>query len=161
MGIFTTETNRLVWNFNGEKLVLEPWGENSLRVRSVMMGDIMDTEYALLKVDNCNAQIDISEQGASITYGKIKAVIRENDWTKECVISFYNNKGELLLKELDQHGALMLKSRKFKPIIGGDFRLTVSFESNEKEKLYGMGQYQQEFMDIKNCSFSLRTGILK
>jgi alpha-D-xyloside xylohydrolase len=155
MGVFSQEENRLVWHFNGEKLVLEAWGENSLRVRSVMMGDIIDTDFALLKVESCNAQIDILEHEAIITNGKIKAVIRENDWTKNCQISFYNNKGELLLQELGQHGALNLQSRKFKPIIGGDFRLTVSFESNENEKLYGMGQYQQEIMDIKNCSFEL------
>ncbi|WP_376770462.1 hypothetical protein [Clostridium lacusfryxellense] len=38
MGIFTRNENKLMWKFNGEKLVIEPWGENSFRVRSTVMG---------------------------------------------------------------------------------------------------------------------------
>ncbi len=155
MGVFHTERNKLVWSYNGEKLVIEPWNNNSLRIRSVMMGEILDTDYALLPSNKCDPQIEISGKTASIINGKIKAVLEEIEWTKNCRISYYNQYGKLLLQELGNHGALNLQARKFKPIIGGDFRLTASFESNENEKLYGMGQYQQEIMDIKNCSFEL------
>ncbi|HEX2945966.1 MAG TPA: TIM-barrel domain-containing protein [Clostridia bacterium] len=155
MEIYHAEGNKLVWSYNGERLVIEPWSGNSLRVRSVMMGEILDTDFALLPADYCDAQIEIREKTASITNGKIKAVLEEIAWTKGCRISYYNQSGKLLLQELGNHGALSLQARKFKPIIGGDFRLTASFESNENEKLYGMGQYQQEIMDIKNCSFEL------
>jgi alpha-D-xyloside xylohydrolase len=106
-------------------------------------------------VDTQPVRIDVNEHEAVIANGKIKAVIKEEGWSRKCQISFYNNKGELLLREIGQNGALNLQSRRFKPIIGGDYRLTVSFESNENEKLYGMGQYQQEIMNIKNCSFEL------
>jgi alpha-D-xyloside xylohydrolase len=139
----------------GERLMIEPWGANSLRVRSRMMGEILDSDFALLPVDTQPVRIDINEHEAVIANGKIKAVIKEEGWSRKCQISFYNNKGELLLREIGQNGALNLQSRRFKPIIGGDYRLTVSFESNENEKLYGMGQYQQEIMNIKNCSFEL------
>jgi len=155
MGIIYREKNRLVWKMNGEKLVIEPWGHNSLRVRSRMMGEIIDTDYGLLPAEETDAQIEIREHDASITNGKIRAVIREQGWSGNCQISFYNHKGELLLREMGQNGALNLTPRKFKPIIGGDFRLTVTFESNENEKLYGMGQYQQEIINIKDCSFEL------
>lgn len=155
MGIFSQEKNKLIWHFNGEKLVIEPWGENSLRVRATVLGEIQDTDYALLPPDSCTAKIVLEAQEASITNGNIKAVVRENEWTKNCQVSYYNQKGELLLQEADSHGALVLWGRKFKPIIGGDYRLTALFESNENEKLYGMGQYQQEIMNIKNCSFEL------
>jgi alpha-D-xyloside xylohydrolase len=139
----------------GERLMIEPWGANSLRVRSRMMGEILDSDFALLPVDTQPVRIDVNEHEAVIANGKIKAVIKEEGWSRKCQISFYNNKGELLLREIGQNGALNLQSRRFKPIIGGDYRLTVSFESNENEKLYGMGQYQQEIMNIKNCSFEL------
>lgn len=120
-----------------------------------MMGEILDSDFALLPVDTQPVRIDVNEHEAVIANGKIKAVIKEEGWSRKCQISFYNNKGELLLREIGQNGALNLQSRRFKPIIGGDYRLTVSFESNENEKLYGMGQYQQEIMNIKNCSFEL------
>jgi alpha-D-xyloside xylohydrolase len=155
MGIISKEKNQIIWKMNGEKLVIEPWGRNSFRVRSRMMGEIMDTDFALLPAEQVDAQIEMSEDEATITNGKIRAVIREVGWSQNCQISFYNDKGDLLLREIGQQGALNLTPRKFKPIIGGDFRLTMSFESNEDEKLYGMGQYQQEILDIKNCSFEL------
>lgn len=155
MGVLCREKNRLIWKMNGETLVIEPWGHNSFRVRSRMMGEILDTDYALLPVEEVNAQIEISEGKATITNGKINAVVQEEGWSGNCQISFYNDKGDLLLREIGQNGALNLMSRKFKPIIGGDYRLSVSFESNENEKLYGMGQYQQEILNIKNCSFEL------
>ena len=47
MGIISKEKNQIIWKMNGEKLVIEPWGRNSFRVRSRMMGEIMDTDFAL------------------------------------------------------------------------------------------------------------------
>lgn len=155
MGIFSREENKLVWQFNGEKLLIEPWGANSFRVRSTVMGEIIDTDFALLCLEKLNVQIEIRDQEAVIVNGKIKAVVCENSGNQTCQISYYNQNSELLLKEVGTHGALKLFARKFKPIIGGDYRLTVMFESDETEKLYGMGQYQQEIMDIKNCNFEL------
>lgn len=35
---FFKENGALVWRGNGETLVLEPWGPDSLRLRSRMMG---------------------------------------------------------------------------------------------------------------------------
>jgi len=155
MGVLYAERNRLIWKMNGETLVIEPWGPNSLRVRSRMMGEILDTDYGLLPAEEVDVQTEVSGHEGTISNGKIRAVIKEDGWSKNCQISFYNYKGDLLLRETGQCGALNMTPRKFKPIIGGDFRLTVSFESNENEKLYGMGQYQQEIMDIKGCSFEL------
>ncbi len=64
MGIFNKDTNKLIWSFNGEKLVIEPWNENSLRVRSIMMGEVLDTDYALLpaKMKSFTAWVNISRR---------------------------------------------------------------------------------------------------
>jgi alpha-D-xyloside xylohydrolase len=155
MGFLYQEDNRVLYKYNGEKLVIEPWGENSLRIRSVALGEILNTDFALLPGKDVTAIIDIQEQEGSIINGRIKAVIKLEGWQKIGTIRFYNQKGELLLKEMGIHGCLNLQARKFKPIIGGDYRLIASFESTPEEKLYGMGQYQQEIMNIKNCSFEL------
>ena len=60
---------------DGEKLMLEPWGVNSLRVRSRMMGEILDSDFALLPAKTQPVQIDINEHEAVIANGKIKAVL--------------------------------------------------------------------------------------
>jgi alpha-D-xyloside xylohydrolase len=155
MSYYEQQGNRLIWQGNGETLCLEPWGEDSLRVRSAMMGDILDTDFALLALGEREAEIIIGDNEASIRNGKLKAVLQVDGWTKNCQVSYYNQKGQLLLQELGGHGCLNLSARKFKPIIGGDFRLTASFESDDSEKLYGMGQYQQEILDLKHCQLEL------
>ncbi len=155
MGYYRNENGKLQILTDGEKIWIEPWGENSLRVRSVRMGEILDTDFALLPPKPCTAEIEIGEETASITNGKIKAVIELDDWRRTHRIGFYNQKGELLLKEISNGGALARFPRYFKPITGGDFELTASFDSNPDEKLYGMGQYQQAIFDIKNCNFEL------
>jgi alpha-D-xyloside xylohydrolase len=51
--------------------------------------------------------------------------------------------------------ALDIEAREFNPILGGDYQLTARFESNPEEKLFGMGQYQQPFLNIKGCTLEL------
>lgn len=151
---FTQENGGLCYRFNGELLRIDGWGENALRVRSVKMGELADTDYALLAGAAHEAQIEIKEQSAVITNGKITAKAVINPWTSKCKLSFYKE-DELLLEELGECGALNLDSRQFKARIGGDYKLTVRFASDPKEKLFGMGQYQQELLDVKNCTLEL------
>ena len=149
------EGNALVYRWDGEVLSIMPWGENSFRVRSTVLGEVEDTDYALLPPTETEADIHVEEYTARITNGKITAELTVDSWSHYCDIAFYNQKGELLLKEAGKGGALDKKNRFFKPIIGGDYRLTVTFASNPKEKLYGMGQYQQDILNVKNCNLEL------
>ncbi|MRN53731.1 glycoside hydrolase family 31 protein [Paenibacillus sp. LC-T2] len=155
MDMYQRVGNQLIWQGNGETLCIEPWGKDSFRVRSAMMGEIIDTDFALLAQEVYEVEIGIDGSEAFIRNGNIKAVMKQNDWTKNCLVSYYNQEGRLLLQELDGNGCLNLSARKFKPIIGGDFRLTASFESDNTEKLYGMGQYQQDILNLKYCNLEL------
>lgn len=56
---------------------------------------------------------------------------------------------------IDQGGALTRRARFFNPYRGGDYRLKVTFEANSGEKIYGMGQYQQDILDLKGCNLEL------
>ena len=77
----------------------------------------------------------------------------------------YNQKGELLLEEYSRHrrdlldpkcSALEIEAREFKPIIGGDYKLTWRLESvSSDEKIYGMGQYQQPYLDLKGMDIEM------
>lgn len=156
MDLFLQQGNRLIWTNHGETVVLEPWLANSIRVRSAMMHDVYDTEYALLPLEEeQQCIITINEREATLTNGKIKAVIKHHGWQRRSQISFYNQKDELLLEEVSPQGALNKHAHSYQPIIGGDHKITATFFCDENEKLYGMGQYQQEVMNIKNCTFEL------
>lgn len=96
----------------------------------------------------------------SITNGKIRAEI-----TAGGKVVFYENAtGKVLLEEfarnrLDGHSkdlsALEIVGREFMPHRGGDYQLTARFEPNANERIYGMGQYQQPYLNLKGCTLEL------
>lgn len=150
------EEDSLVYCFGGELLTVVPWGADSIRVRSVLQGEIEDTDYALLeKKTGGKPRIIMSEGRGELINGRIRAVLETVPGKKTCVLSIYRSDGKLLLKEYGDGGALKLQSRRFQPIPGGEMELTVSFASSPDEKLFGMGQYQQEFLDWKGCVLEL------
>jgi alpha-D-xyloside xylohydrolase len=171
--MFRRENNSLVREYAGEKLVIESWGKDSLRVRGTMCPGFEDEDWALLRKDRPEApEISIRGDGsASITHGRITARVDPRGQ-----IAFVNQKGEVVLEEfmrvrlgtmdkgdgqIDQaaityfNSALSIYPREFKPIWGGDYALTVRFESRPEERLFGMGQYQHGFLNQKNCVLEL------
>ena len=158
MNYFSEENGSLIFRENGETVMVTPWGTNSLRVRSVILGEIKETEAALLpKEEVSGGAIHLAEDGMSavITNGAIAAKLIVQPWGRALQITFTDADGKVLLQEIENGGALQLKARQFKTLPGGSFRLKASFLSDPKEKIYGMGQYQQERMNLKGCSLEL------
>lgn len=185
-GIIEAKDGKLYRYFEGQTTCIEPWGKNSLRVRSVMMGyDYSADDFALSMevpaqyaagdankdcivktwkerqsvVSNFPGENFIDVPCGSITNGKITATI-----TAGGKIVFTNSDGKLLLEEfarnrLDGHSkdlsALEIVGREFMPHRGGDFQITARFEPNATERIYGMGQYQQPYLNLKGCTLEL------
>lgn len=158
-GYFKEEDQKLYYRYDSERVIIEPWGENSLRVRATRMPEMPTEDWALIKPENTHAKVEIEKYQASITNGKIKAVIN-----KIGKITFYNQKGEILLEEYvrnrkdmyaDTCSSIEVEARELRPILGGDYKLSMRFVSNPKEKIYGMGQYQQPFLDLKGTDLEL------
>ena len=170
--IFTREGNALLARRMGETLRIEPWGKDALRVRATMLPAIEDVDWALTEVPGpADARIEIGEEPhrvgdgtmdarpvASIANGRIRAVVNFVG-----LISFYRDDA-LILREYYRaydgtlsRGSRCLKvvNREWKGIPGGDYALTVRFDPNEGERIYGMGQYQQPCMDLKGCVLEL------
>lgn len=154
MSFFTQSENYIEYHNAGETLRIMAWGANSLRVVSVPSGPLDLSSSALKEQEPSHTQIQADEETATITNGKISALIDTRGWNSAAVVTFFNDKKEILLKEIDG-GALIRRARKFSPYIGGDYRLKVSFEANKDEKIYGMGQYQQDILDLKGCNIEL------
>ena len=156
MQYFSVDGQSLVWRSRGETLTLTPWGKDSIRVRSILMGDAADNRYALLEPEKTDdTVIDIGNMQAAIRVGKLTARVEMDAWHHYARIGFYNQAGKLLLQETAPANALQLRSRKFEPFIGGDYALSVTFDGQEGERLYGMGQYQEEILDWKGCTLEL------
>ena len=172
--------NKIIYHYAAEELWIAPWGKNSLRIRATKNSRMPEENWALLEPDheeacawNQNAVGDFSAQsseaevtlretseGAEILNGKIRAVI-----SKAGKIMIYNQKGELLLEEYWRNrrdlqdpkcSAIEVEGREFRPNVGGDYHLTMRFESlDSAEKIYGMGQYQQPYLNLKGMDLEL------
>jgi alpha-D-xyloside xylohydrolase len=158
--MFSSEDDRLIFAFDAEQLWIEPWGHNAIRVRSTKTSSMPTEDWALLKPTKTDSKVEIGEHSATLVNGGIQATV-----TKRGKLTIWNKDGKLLLEEYARHrrditdpkcSALEVEPREFKPIIGGDYRLTARFESlDPKEKIYGMGQYQQPYLDIKGSQVEL------
>ncbi len=159
MANIVNEKDKLVYRYDSETLTVEPWGKNSLRVRSGKRRAVTGEDWALLQPEESCPEIHITEDGASITNGKIKAVL-----SRRGKLTFYNEKGSILLEEFvrektdltDENCSSMgIAAREYRGILGGDYEIFVRFESNEDEMIFGMGQYQQTCLDLKGCDLEL------
>lgn len=159
MPILIKEENKLIRLQDSEILWIEAWGENGLRVRATKCAQMPNENWALMPSGG-SAQISINGNRASVVNGKIRAEIFESGKVK-----FYNQKDELLLGEYlrnrkdlfsEDCSALEIDAREFRPIIGGDYEVTMRFESTSvDERIYGMGQYQQPYLDLKGTDLEL------
>lgn len=98
---FSQGNNFLDYQNAGETIRIIPWGSNSFRVVSVPNGPLDLDCSSLLDVPFMAAKIVIDENSARITNGKISAVVDTSSWNSAAVVSFFNHKNELLLKEID------------------------------------------------------------
>ena len=161
--MFQLKDNALLRRCDQELLRIEAWGRNSLRVRATERYDFLPDEHsALERPEKTDPVIAIEGKSAVITNGKIRCQISEGG-----VLRFENQKGDLLLEEYDRTrdmyegskkfaSALEINPRTFQPKAGCDnYKLIYRLEAREGEKLYGMGQYQQPFLDVKGCVLEL------
>lgn len=176
----TIENDRLILKRGVQTLWLEPWGENSLRVRMTCEPKMDENDWALTeKVEKTQGKITVEEVDTTdpwyasdeyahyhqrgkiytLVNGKITAKVNHEGW-----IRYYNDRGELLTAEywrtrdrINRYCVpLRLEARELKPIPGtSDFALTARFEAFDDEKIFGMGQYQQKNLNHKGAVLEL------
>ncbi len=169
------EGNRIVFHYDAEEMWVEPWGENAVRIRATKQAAMPKEDWALLPLggavgdgmENAAALGEdgrhwsrMGEGGAKLRNGKVEVHV-----TNGGKVTVYNQKGKLLLEEYWRNrrdvtdpkcGAIEVEGREFRPNIGGDYHLTMRLESlDRQEKIYGMGQYQQPYLNLKGLDLEL------
>ena len=174
------EGSRLVLAQGNSRIWIEPWGENSLRVRMTAKPQMDANDWALTeKMPDIEPEItfetiDVTDPWyrteeyakyhqmgtqATLRNGKIEARVSHEGW-----ISFYNRRGELLTEEywrnrnrLNRYCVpIRVDARELKPVQGStDYELTARFEAFDDEKIFGMGQYQHRHLDKKGAVLEL------
>lgn len=157
------EGNRIIYRYDAEQLWIEAWGDNAVRVRATKQAKMPRDNWALTMDVNTltgNVSAEIKEDGAILKNGKIEAKILNNG-----KIEIRNSKGKMLLEERWRNrrdvcdpscSAIEVEGREFRPNVGGDYHVTYRFESlSRDEKIYGMGQYQQPYLNLKGMDLEL------
>ncbi len=183
MNPFQIVDDGVIWTGDGETLFVQAWGRDSLRVRSVMMGQIEESDFSLLPPEATSPVITVDDAASSahdateksgaaegqthatahMTNGRITATLEATTefieamayFVHRCRLIVTNDHGDIVLAEQEVGGSLERRARHFTPLSGDSFALTVTFESDPEEKLFGMGQYQQENFDLKGASLEL------
>ena len=170
---FIAESNALVFKRQGEMVRIESHGKDSLRIRATMLGSFTGRDNALSeKVEEAKADVSIFDVGytngdgsketrkhAKIVNGRIYAEVNFAG-----VISIFKD-NSLILREYfrsydgtisKESRCLKVVNREWKGVQGSDnFKLKVRFDSNSGEHIFGMGQYQQNVLDLKGCTLEL------
>ncbi|KXH42097.1 alpha-xylosidase [Colletotrichum nymphaeae SA-01] len=152
----------LIYQYDGEQVWIQPWGPDAFRVRATKAHAMPTKAWALEEnPKQVKSEISLAEDGsATIHNGKAKAVV-----SKRGKITIYNANDVVVLEEYARNrrdlldakcSAIEVEAREFKPLRGGDYHLTMRLESQRPdEKIFGMGQYQQPFLDLKGLDLEL------
>ncbi|KNG83870.1 hypothetical protein ANOM_008112 [Aspergillus nomiae NRRL 13137] len=156
------EDDKLIFRFDDHLLWIQSWGENAFRVRATKLSSMPTEDWALSTKPSASKPVIETPGGkeASISNGKIRAVVSQRG-----KVIIYDSKGNKLLEEYARNrrdpkdpkcSALDVEARELRGILGGDFHLTMRFESlDPKEKIFGMGQYQQPSLNLKGADVEL------
>ena len=148
--MFSKDKSTLVFQNENDYIRIEPYGKNVLRVRARRDNLFPKRDYALLPVSETDTEIVIEDDCAKIANGNACATV-SNDGK----ITFFNQDKKLLLEEYYVPKPLKKKGHEFWDIGNGKYRINVRFFANEGEKIFGMGQYQQPFLDLKGSIIEL------
>ena len=174
MVFFKKLKNGLEITYYGETMRIEGWGPNAFRIRATKEKKMPEQNWALLPGKEVQAETYIEEDCARIDNGDISAYVD----TYGRITFIQNKTGKVLLKEYWRYrvdnkpdnpdqghggtdlipgvgGATQMAGREFHPILGGNYELTCRFESDPEEKIFGMGQYQQPYLNVKNTVLEL------
>lgn len=163
------EGNTLTFRYDAEIMQIVPWGENAFRIRATHNSSFLPDDSVKSALTESVEAYEITkeefEYGVKITNGKISCLVEETG-----KLTFYNQEGKCLLEEYERSdllnevgrkkkyfsSGLAIAPRSYVPVRGTNYyKITSRFIGDEHQKLFGMGQYQQENLDLNGCKLEL------
>ena len=172
--MFFEKEGSLYYQYDNETVRIDAWGKNAVRVRATKNREFILKNWALDEERRTDGLVEVNTdcRGGGKVYanmysgkdlsegrlrnGKVTAVVNADG-----VLAFYNEEKKLLLKEKwrrlkdEPSMALNTMGREYKTLAGDCFHMTVRFLGNDEEKIFGMGQYQEKYLDRKGCILEL------
>lgn len=150
MGIITIKDDKLLFERRDETVLIEPYGLNCLRVRSSKNTRLSDEKWTLLEPKN-NSQPVITgdSKNVTLTNGDISVtVLADNIYGGE--LRFSRKGKEILVTKNNGDYA-----RRYLHTEGDNYQIRYAFEANQGERIYGLGQMQEDVFDRKGRTTEL------
>jgi alpha-D-xyloside xylohydrolase len=156
----TCVDGKLLLTYGHEKVVIEGWGRDGLRVRATVAPRIDDTPWALVEPVESDPTVDITDALARIRNGRIEARVADTSfqdgWIRFFSVAQQNATPTPLLSEFNYRGpAHNPGTRVFDPVGGDLYRIEAHFAPQEGERLYGLGQNAFGHLDLKGSTIDL------
>jgi alpha-D-xyloside xylohydrolase len=142
---------RLVWRLKEQTLWVEPWGKDSIRIRTTTLAEMPQRDWSLLPPKKSSVKISIEPNATKLANGKLTATI---DAKSGRVRFFKTGSNEPLVEEIFARTNYPA-SRTFKSVGGDLSRCEASFTAFDDERIYGLGQRRHGFLDQKGCILEL------
>ena len=139
-----------------ETVLIQAWGTNSIRVRVSKSTNLSNPVDALEGTNPTTALVVDKGDYVVVTNGNIscRAYVSghiEFFRGEECILREYRRDKT----SANEHSAVLaFDARKFVKRDDG-YSVSVRFEAKDGEKIYGMGQYQQDNLNLKGCVLDL------
>jgi alpha-D-xyloside xylohydrolase len=129
---------------------VQAWGEDGIRVRVGLHAVLDDLPGALLPIEDCRAVVNTHQAGATVVNGRLSCEV-----SSAGAVRFRRAAdGEELLAERPMH-FYWPGARRFEPVANGLYRLEQRFAAYDGERLFGLGQHQDERLDQKGLVIEL------
>ena len=158
MADFSQIDGGLEWRRGNERLRVEPWGEDSLRIRATLWSAFREDQVEALLPAGGTAEIDIGDDGATIIHGRLSAEV-----IKATGRMVFRRDGEVVLEEQStyvvQH---RMPARHLRHGTGELIDIRLDFLSDASEAFWGLGQNPNGALNQKgnHVEFRQRNGIV-
>ncbi len=150
MAVFEKAGRGLLWRRAGETLRIEPWGHDSIRVRATRESAFSDADWALLSPAPVEPVIEIGDAGASLCAGRLRAEV-----SAAGRLRLLKEPGGAVLLEEVPPDFIIPPARDLRPHPAGGWRCMMSFLAPPGERVFGLGQHANGYLDQKGCVIDL------
>lgn len=154
----TKENNSLIIQNGPEKIRIDAIGTDSIRVRATKNNDFEKNDQAIIFTEPKDPDIKENQDGTvEVRNGILRCTISGGGY-----ISFYK-RDERVFREFSREWnhpdpepyCLHFPSRFYRKLSDKDYEIKARFASDPKEKIFGMGQFQQPNLNLKGCILDL------
>ncbi len=149
MSIMKFDERSITFEMRDERVLIEPYGENCMRVRATRNILFSDEKWTLLDPGEDKARVELKEENEAVLENGMISVTLRRFWSR-CEIEFFRN-GKKILKTREEGDPV----RRYRHVEGNHYTIKALFEANDDEHIYGLGQEMNPYFDKKGCSSEL------